>query len=321
MPMPKLMNPCRVAVAIGTSIFVALALAQPYPTKTITVISNVVGGGPEAAQRAVFDRVKEVTGVSVVYEGRPGGAGAPGLQATKRATPDGYTFGVTYASALNLNPFVSPELDLDPLKDFLPVTNLMSLGILIGARADFPVTNLNDLLAQGKARPGAIRFGISGAGNRSYLAMFKDRTGAEFLAIPTSGAAQALQLMLGGNLDVFFTTVGQVTSQAGKLKPVAWGGARPNAALAGVQLVREVFPGVDLTSWFGVVAPARTPPPAIAWVQRELSRAVRHPPVAAVVEKLGFDVVGDTTEEFGKQLREEIELMRELVKKFNIQPG
>src|SRR4051812_4383311 len=124
------------------------AMAQNYPAKPGTVISNVVGGGPEAAQRALFDRIKENTGGTGVFDPRPGAAGAPGLQLLKRAAPDGYSFGVTYASALNLNPFVSPELDIDPLKDFLPVTNLMSLGVLIGARNEFPAASLDELLSQ-----------------------------------------------------------------------------------------------------------------------------------------------------------------------------
>src|SRR3954467_2633892 len=140
----------RAAVTAAALAWACGAAAQTYPARPITFLDNIPGGPQEALKRAVFAKVKENSGATFLYEGRGGGGGAPGLQAVKNAPSDGYTFGLTYQSAMTLNPLMTPELGIDPLKDYVPVTKLWFSGNVWSARVDYPAKDLRDLVALAK---------------------------------------------------------------------------------------------------------------------------------------------------------------------------
>lgn len=314
--------------SLGHSILLAAAVllaahpgsasAQSYPSKIITLLSNSTTGATEVAFRLTLDKVKENTGATILFEPRAGGQGAPALQALKRAAPDGYTVGLTFASPVTVNPFVTPELEIDPLKDFVPITKLMTLGVAVMVREDFPAKDMKELIAYAKARPGDLKFGYAGAGGMVWAALLEERTGMKFLQVPFKSSAESVLLMLGNHIDVTTAIVSTVTSQKGKLKALAFGGIKPSPQLPSVPLVSTTLPGVEFSTWFGILAPAGTPQPMISWLNRELARAVRDPGVVKIVETAGMDVVGDTQEEFAKSYRTEIETNRDIVKKYNI---
>jgi tripartite-type tricarboxylate transporter receptor subunit TctC len=291
------------------------ALAQSYPTKNVLFLTGVVGGAPEAFQRAIFEKVKENTGATFILEPRPGGGGAPGLQAVKAAAPDGYTFGVTYASALNLNPLINRDLGIDALRDFVPVTNLMTLGVVIAARDDFAAKDVRELVAAARARPGQLRIGVFGAGNKSWVAMLEEKTGAKFLQVPFKSSTESVTATLGGHIDVHFETVGTLLGQKGKLKALSFGGLAASQQLPGVPVVRDLYQ-FDMLSWFAVLAPAGTPASAVNWVSRELVRAQKDPKITTMIESTGFTVLGNTPDEFARMLRAEVEANAEIVKKY-----
>jgi tripartite-type tricarboxylate transporter receptor subunit TctC len=305
----------QAAAMAAALLFAGGALAQAYPSRPVTFIVNVTGGSPEALERTIFEKVKENTGANLIFEGRPGGSGAPGLQAVKTATPDGYTLGITYASAINLNPLINRDLGIDPLKDFIPITNLWSLGSVIMARADFPAKDLRDVVAMAKAKPGTVRFGEFGAGNKSLVAMLSDRTGAKFLEVPFKSSSESVQSVLGGFVDVCFETIGTLQGQKGKLKAMSFGGSKPSPLLPGVPTTTEMF-GMEMTSWFGAIAPAGTPPAVIAWMSRELQKAIRDPKITQMVENYGFTLVANSPEEFAKALKGEVDANADIVRKF-----
>jgi tripartite-type tricarboxylate transporter receptor subunit TctC len=250
-----------------------------------------------------------------VLDARPGGAGAVGLTAVKKAAADGYTLGITYASAINLNPLINKELGIDPLKDFAPVTNLFALGVVIAARADSPARDIRDLVARAKAKPESVSIGIFGAGNKSWIAMLEERTGAKFLQVPYKSTSELVPATLGGYLDAHFETVGTVLAQGGKLKALSFGGYSSSPLLPGVPVVRDLY-NFDMLSWFGVVAPAGTPEAAVNWLSREVARAIKDPKITQLIESNGFIPVGNSSEDFAKALRSEVELNGEIVRKY-----
>lgn len=306
-----------VSVAVA-ALLLALSVrvdAQSYPAKPVVFLTNAPGGAPEAIERSILDKLRENTGGSFVLEAKPGGGGAVGLQALKGAPPDGYTYLITYASALNLNPLINRELGLDPLKDFVPVTNLFTLGVVLAARADFPANDLRELVAMAKAKPESVRLGIFGAGNKSWVAMLEERTGAKFLQVPFKSTTELVAATLGGHLDAHFETVGTVLAQGGKLKALSFGGEQRLPQLPNAPLVRDLY-RFDMMSWFGVVAPAGTPSTATNWIAREVARAIKDPKIVQMIESNGFSPLGNSPAEFARALRGEVEMNAEIVRKY-----
>lgn len=300
------------AAALAASIGAA---AQAYPAKPIVFLANAPGGAPEALERAIFEKVHENTGATLVLEARGGGGGAVGLLAAKKAPADGYTMALTYASAINLNPLINKDLGIDPAKDFVPVSNLFSLGVVIAAKADNPAKDIRDLVARAKAKPESVSIGIFGAGNKSWVAMLEERTGAKFLQVPFKSTTDLVAATLGGHLDAHFETVGTVVAQGGKLKALSFGGASASTQLPNAPVIRDLYK-FDMMSWFGVVAPAGTPPAAVAWLSREIARAIKDPKIAQMIESNGFTPIGNTADEFSKALGAEIAQNAEIVRKY-----
>jgi tripartite-type tricarboxylate transporter receptor subunit TctC len=309
------MKMLKLAIAAVTIALCGSAIAQSYPAKPIVFYGLAPGGAPEGVQRAIFDKVKENTGASLLWEAKPGGGGAVGLLAVKGAAPDGYTMAITYASAINLNPLINKDLGIDPIKDFVPVTNLFSLGVVLAARDDFPAKDIRGLVAMAKEKPESVRVGIFGAGNKSWIAMLEERAGVKFLQVPFKTTSELIAQTLGGHLDTHFETVGVIVAQNGKLKALSYGGVSPSKQLPNVPLVRDLYK-FDMLSWFGVVAPVGTPPAAVNWVNREIARAIKDPKIAQMIESNGFTAVGNTVDEFAQSLRAEVEQNRELVRKY-----
>ena len=309
------MKMIKIALAAAATTFAVIAGAQTYPTKPITFYGLAPGGAPEAIQRAIFDKVRENTGQTLLWESKAGGGGAVGLLAVKGATPDGYTMAITWASAINLNPLINKEIGFDPLKDVVPVTNLFSLGVVLAARDSFPAKDIRGLVAMAKDKPETVRIGIFGAGNKSWVAMLEERTGVKFLQVPYKTTSELIQQTLGGHLDAHFETVGTIVAQSGKLKALSFGGTTASKQLPNAPVVRDLYK-FDMLSWFGVVAPVGTPPAAIQWVHREIAKAMKDPKVAQLIESNGFTPVGNTPEEFARELKAEIDQNRELVRKY-----
>lgn len=309
------MKKIKMALAGAALALCGSAFAQAFPSKPITFFGMAPGGTPEAIQRAIFDKVNQNTGATLLWQAKPGGAGAVGLSALKAAPADGYTMAITWASATTLNPLINPQLNIDPLKDFSYVTNLFSVGVVLAAKDDFPAKDLRELVAMAKAKPESVRVGVFGAGNRAWLAMLEERTGTKFLAVPNGNTAQLIALTLGGHLDVHFETPGTIVAQAGRLKALSFGGDAKSPLVPNAPLVRDLYK-FDMMSWFGIVAPAGTPRAAIDWVQREIARAMKDPAVARLIESNGFAAIGDTPEQFAKLVREETEQNREIVRKY-----
>lgn len=309
------MQPLKTSLAIAALMLASTAGAQGYPRKPIVFWAPAPGGALEAIHRAVFDKVRENTGAVLVFEGKPGGGGAVALQALKAAAPDGYTFALPWASAITLNPLTNKTQNIDPLKDFVPVTTVISLAVVSAAREDFPAQDIRDLVAMAKAKPESVRVGVFGAGNRLWLAQLEEKTGVKFLPVPYKSTTEHLAATMGGHLDTHFETVGTMLAHKGKLKALSYGGSKASPQLPAVPLVRNLYQ-FDMQSWFGVVAPLGTPPVAVDWVSREINKALKDPKILQLIEANGFTPEGSTPQDFAKMLRAEVAQNGELVRKY-----
>lgn len=305
----------KTAALAAVLVWAGAAAAQNFPSKPITFFGMAPGGTPEAIQRAIFEKVNQNTGATLLWQAKPGAGGSVGLAALKAAPADGYTMAITWASATTLNPLINPQLNIDPLKDFSYVTNLFSVGVVLAAKDDMPAKDIRDLVAMAKAKPESVRIGVFGAGNRAWLAMLEERTGTKFLAVPNGNTSQLITLTLGGHLDAHFETPGTIVAQAGRLKALSFGGDSKSPQVPSAPLVRDLYK-FDMMSWFGILAPVGTPRVAIDWVHREITRAMKDPAIAKLIETNGFAPIGDTPEQFAKMVREETEMNREIVRKY-----
>lgn len=305
-----------IGCAIVASAFIGGgALAQAYPSKNITFIDNVTGGPQEAVKRAIVSKVKDNTGVTVIYEARPGGGGAPGLQALKNAAPDGYTIGATYASALNLGPLINTETGLDALRDFVPVTKVWNAANVWVGRVDHPAKDIRDLVAMAKAKPNTIKVGLFGAGNRLFIALLEEKTGAKFIGVPYKSTADTVAAVLGGHIDAAFDSPGTLLGQVGKLKGFLYGVSPTLPQLPGVPSTIDVY-GLETSSWTGILAPAKTPQEQINWLSRELVRATKDPAITKMMQDNLFPVVAGNSTEFAAELKKEVEEFRAALKRF-----
>ena len=303
------------AVAMCAALVSGNVLAQAYPSRTITVISNL-GGAIDNPVRLVMEKVKENTGANAIIEPRPGANGALGLGAVRRAAPDGYTIGWTYASAMTLNPFMSKGLDFEA-KDFTPITVLVSLGSVIAVKAESTATTLRDLIEAARAKPESVKIGYSGAGTQVALLSIQEKAGVKFLLVPYRTNADGIAGTLGGITDAHVDTVATLMAN-NRLKAMSFGGPVRSTRLPNVPSVREMVPGVDMSAWFAIVGPPGMPADTVNWLNREIVRALRDPQVSDAISKNGFDPVGNTTAEFTAMMRAEVDSNRTFATKFGL---
>ena len=292
------------------------AFAQAFPARPISIIGNL-GGALDMPARVVFERIKVNTGATVVVEQRPGGNGAIGLSPVSRAQANGYTLAYTYASALTLNPYMTKGLDFGP-ESFTPISALVQVGPVIAVKADHPAKTLPDFLAEARLKPESVKIGYSGAGTQVNLLRLQEATGAKFLLVPFRSNADAIASTLGGFIDAHVDTVATVVAQAGKLRALSFGGHPRNPQLPGVPSMREIVPGLDMITWFGIVGPPAMPTEIVSWLHAEIIKALRDPQVSDTLTKAGYDLVGNSPSELRALIREESVAHKAIAEKYKL---
>jgi tripartite-type tricarboxylate transporter receptor subunit TctC len=277
--------------------------AQTFPTRPITlVVPFPPGGVTDPVARFVGQKVSESVGQQVVVENRPGAGGLIGAEAVKRAPADGYTLFMGHTGTHAVNPSLYSKLPYDPVKDFVPITLMISTSHILVVPAASPANSVSELVAMAKSRPNGLVYASQsvGAGGHLLGEMLKARTGANLHHVPYKGSAPAIQDILAGRVDLFFDT--PITSgphvREGKLKILAaasprrlrWFPDTPTMAEAG-------YPGIELDFWFGLFAPAGTPQPALRTLHEEFVKALKNPELVKRFTDQGLDVVTNTPEE------------------------
>jgi tripartite-type tricarboxylate transporter receptor subunit TctC len=313
------------------SVFRAVALAaclaaplpgfgQAYPSKVITfVVPFPPGGVTDPVARMVGQKMAESVKQSVIVENRPGASGIIASEFVKRAPPDGYTVLMGFTGSHSVNPSLYSKLPYDPVKDFQPVTPLISTKHVLVVPAESPAKSVAELVELAKKSPKGLTFASQGVGAGGHLLgeMLKARTGTNLAHVAYKGSAPALQDMLANRVDLFFDAI--VTSlphiRDGKLRALAVASPTRAAVLPNVPTMAEAgFPGIEMDQWFGMFVPAGTPAQVVAKLHDELVKAVRNPEVSGKITAQGLDVMTTTPEQFAALMREDAARLGKVVK-------
>jgi len=306
-------------VFILALLFATFASAQDsYPSRPIKlVVPFPPGGATDIVGRLVAQKLQEALGQPVVVENKAGGGSNIGSDQVAKAAPDGYTLLLgTIANATNMSIYKS--MPYDTLRDFAPVTQTMAAPSVLVVTNALPVSNLKELIALAKSQPGRLSFASSGAGGSPHLAgeLLKLRAGIDLIHVPYKGAAPALVDVVSGVVSMGFKTALSAIPhmQSGKLKPIAVAATKRLAQIPNVPTMAEAgLPDFEVSSWNGVLAPAKTPPEIVAKLNRELVRILATQDLKDRFAAQAAEPVGSTPEQFRAYIRSEIDKWAQVV--------
>jgi tripartite-type tricarboxylate transporter receptor subunit TctC len=288
------------------------ALAQePYPSKPIRMILPFPpGGGTDLLGRLIADRLAAALGQPVVTENRGGAGGNVGAEAAARSAPDGYTI-VLVAPSLAISPTLYSKLNYDPIKDFAPIALVAQVPNVMITHPSVPATTLTEFIAYARANPGKLNFGSGGLGTSNHLAgeLFNLRTGAGLIHVPYKGVNLAMNGVLAGEVHLVFIGVPVPAPhiKAGRLRALAVLARERSPLVPDVPTAAEAgLADFDVTTWYGILAPAGTPRPIIQRLNAELTKMMQAPEIKERLGAMGTDPLTSTPEEFGAYIKREI---------------
>lgn len=307
------------AVAIVAPFFYIDALAQNYPVKPIRIIvPQSAGGSTDLAARVVTQRLDDALKQPIVVDNRPGAGSINGTDLVAKAQPDGYTL-LAVAASFTITPSLRKKLPFDPVRDFLPVSQLASLPHVLVLHPSVPVKTVKELIAFAKAKPGQLNCASSGVGTSTHLAaeQFMYMTGTKMLVVPYKGGAPGVIALLGGQVQVYFATISTALPhiRTGKLHALAVTSAKRSSVAPELPTVSEAgVTGYEHSSWVGILAPAKTPRHVIEKLNTEIVKIVNAPDVKAVFLRDGLEAVGNSPREFEAIIKAEVAKWQTLVK-------
>jgi tripartite-type tricarboxylate transporter receptor subunit TctC len=301
-----------------------IALAQ-YPTKPVrVVVPYPPGGAVDSFARVLTQQLSDVWGQSVVVENRPGASTMIGAEQVAKSPADGYTLLLTAELTLVTLQHLYEKVPYDTLRDFAPITALVSATQALVANSSLPVKTVSDVVALAKAKPGEVTYGSFGIGSTGHLNMevFQAMTGTRFNHIPYSGAGPAMNDVVGGHVSLMFAALSIVKAgvDAGKLRMIGVGSDRRSSEYPNVPTISESgVPGFEAKSWFGLVAPAGTPPEIIKKINKDLIKVISDPAFAhQYLTAQALEPITGTPEEFAAFIRAEKKKWGKVVRDANI---
>jgi tripartite-type tricarboxylate transporter receptor subunit TctC len=312
-----------VAAAIALTFSLNAASAQSYPNKPIRILVPFAAGGTvDVTARLIGAKMSDSLGQPVIIENRPGSGGNTAAEAVAKSPPDGYTI-LQNTNGQAISPAIYRTLPFDPVKGFIPVTQLVASQLLLVATPSFEAKTAHDLIELAKAKPGSLNYGMTGVGNPLHLTMemFMHAAGIKLQAIPYRGDAPLNTALIAGEVQLavvpFATAVPNI--EAGRIRALAIAGSKRSPALPDVPTIAEsALPGFESSSWQGWFVPAHTPRDIVALIQREAARALNTPEVRTRLEATANEVVGSTPEEFAALYKADLEKFAKVVKDANI---
>ncbi len=308
----------------ATLVLASTASAQPgatFPTKPIRLITiTAPGGSLDILARTIGQNLSEQMGQPVVVENRTGAGGNIGAEALAKSEPDGYTIGMITSSTHGINPSLfGASLGFDAINDFVPIIRAAELNNVVVVHPSIPVKNIPELVDYARANPGKLSFGSAGTGTTQHLAgeMFNVMTGLKMLHVPYRGAAQAVPDLLGGQTQLMFVSIPDVIAhiRGGKLRAIGvTGPVRADAVPDAPPVSEQDYPDFNVTAWFGVAAPAKTPKDIIDRYNQAIVKALNKPEVQEKLKGLGLTPVTSTPEEFAAFIRHDIDTWAKVVK-------
>lgn len=314
----------RRVLAAGAACMLAMpAYGQNWPQRPVRlVVPYTPGGGADIVARVLGQRLADQTGGSFVIDNRPGAGGINAAELVAHATPDGHTL-LASATEFGTNAALRTRMPFDPFKDFAHISLLGYVQFLLAGNLAVPVRNVKELIALAKTRPGELTYGSTSLGGGPHLAgeLIQSMSGIRWVHVPFKGAGPASVALISGEINFMFSSTGSLVGhvQAGKVRPIAVTGPRRFPELPEVPTVAESgIPGYSATGWYGLFAPAGTPPQLVRRISAEAARAYTNPQARERLAQIGMDPVGSTPEEFVSFLRTEIAKWSKVVKEANI---
>ena len=299
---------CAVIFA-GAAVFVH---AQSYPTKPIRfVVGFTAGGASDITSRIIGQKLTEHLGQPVIIDNRAGASGTIAGGIVAKAPADGYTLLSGATSILAINPAIYAKLDYDPLRDFVPVSQTVSMPQLLVVHPSVKATTLKELIALAKAKPGELNYSSSGTGSSSHLAMelLKYMTGINVVHVPFKGSGQAMPNLLAGQVQLVFDPMPSSLPhlKSGRLRAIAISTATRSPAVPELPTVAESgVPGYESSLWYGVLLPAHTAPATVARLNQTINAILRETDVGERFAGLGADPRGGTSAEFRQYISAEV---------------
>lgn len=310
------------ALAVTASIFASTAHAQQFPSKPIRLITLTTAGGTlDFLARLIADEIGKQLGQSVVVDNRVGAGGNVGAQALAKSDPDGYTIGMVTVSTHGINPALyGASMRFDPIADFEPITVAANAKNVAVVHPSLPVKSVTELAAYARQNPGKISFGSAGTGTSQHLSgeLVKMVAKIDMVHVPYRGAAAAMPDLLAGRIHLMFVTITDAKNhiEAGTLRALGVTSKERAASLPDVTPMaeQEGFKDFDVSAWFGVMAPAKTPRAIVDGYNQVIVAHLKRPDVAKKLQELGLDVVGSTPEQMAAHVKAEIAKWTPVVK-------
>jgi tripartite-type tricarboxylate transporter receptor subunit TctC len=302
------------------------ALAQPYPNRAIRIVVPFSAGAPDTVARIIGQQLSQQLGQPVVIENRPGANGLTGTNEVVKAAPDGYTL-LVVSSSFAVNPSIYRKLPYDPMNDLTAITSICATeGYILVVHPSVPANSVNELVALARDPASKLAYGSPGVGNTLHLAgaLLNARAGTNMAHVPYRGAGPAITDLIGGQIQVMFVTtpLGLAHIKAGRLRPLGYTNSKRASFLPDVPTMEEAgFPGFVLDGgWFGMFAPAHTPPEIVTRLAAEVKAALAAKEVRERFAPLALDPIGSPPEVFKPFLAAQIKMFGELVRLAQIEP-
>jgi tripartite-type tricarboxylate transporter receptor subunit TctC len=299
--------------------FAAEVAAQNFPAKPVRIIvAFPAGGGTDITARIVGPKLTEIWGQQVLVDNRPGASGTIGTEQAARAAADGYTLFMGTMGNLSVNKHLFPKLSLDPVRDFVPVTQVVAVQFVMVAHPSLPVRDVKELIALARRQPGQITYGTSGAGGAPHLGgeLLKKMANIDLAHIPYKGSAISMQDLVGGQIMLSFDSLLQYLPfiKAQKVRPLAvLGKARASTVPEVPTMDESGVRGYELTNWFGLVLPGGTPQEISRKIAVDVAKVLAAADVREKFNAMGAAVVGSTPEQFGGFMRAESDKWAKLI--------
>jgi tripartite-type tricarboxylate transporter receptor subunit TctC len=308
------------AALFGTAMSAA---AQPFPTRPVRmIVPQSAGGSTDVVARVIAQRMTEALRQNVIVDNRPGAGSLNGTELVVKAAPDGHTV-LVVAASFTINPAIHRNLPFDPVRDFTPVSQLVTLPHILVLHPSVPAASVKELIALAKAKPGVLNYGISGIATSTHMAgeLFMYMTGTRMVGIPYKGGAPGMTALLGGEVQLYFATISTAIPhiRSGKLRALGVTTAKRSVAAPEFPTIAEAgVPGYEHSSWVGMLAPAKTPQSVVSALNGASVRALQAQEVATVLLREGLEATGSSPADFERAIKSEVAKWTKVAKVANI---
>ena len=305
-------------VALGGLLAAGATLAAGYPDKPITVINPWTSGGPaDTVARPVLQKLSERLGQPIIMENKSGANGVIGCAFVARAAPDGYTLLFSHVGPITISPAVQKDMPYDSVRDFKPITQIVSAPTVLLVRPSLPIHNLNELVDYARANPGKLSYGSVGPGSTTHLAgeILSTMANIKLLHVPYKGAAPVVNDMLGGSIDMSFLNIAGAISyvKSGQLRAIGVTTLKRSPLLPDLPTISEAYPGFEVNSWYGLMAPAKTPDDIVDMLQKQVAEIIRSPDIVELFSRNGLTPEGTTPVQYAEQIKTDLARWRNVV--------